>query len=150
MGGLIEVRLVVALFVIAFAVGIPAYLDYRKRSKVGEGLEAAALARDAITKAFVSGGPADMSQRAVTGYVSPSAGEIVQRITVAKSGTITISYSEAVGYEHERVIQVVPVANGKALDLSEPASKGAKLEWQCGGDAGRTTVPKTYRPQSCR
>jgi hypothetical protein len=69
---------------------------------------------------------------------------------IARDGRITLRFTDAVAPEAENQIQIVPVSGGKALDLSESANKGLKFDWECGGPAGKTTLPEKFRPQDCR
>lgn len=132
------------------AVAVPAYLDYMKRSRVGEALALAAPARAAVEKAFAAKGPEDMSQRAKTGWTAPAPTQHLQSVAIAKNGAITLRFTESVAPQGESEIHIVPVSGGKALDLSSAASAGKKFEWQCGGAAGKTTLPEKYRPNDCR
>ena len=132
------------------AIAVPAYRDYRTRVRVTDGLVLAASARAAVEKAFAAKGPADMSQRTITGWAAPAPGQHLQSAAIARDGTITLRFAEGVAPQGEHEIQIVPVAGGQPLDLSSAASAGRKFEWQCGGPAGRTTVLEKYRPKDCR
>ena len=150
-GGLFD-TIVVPLIVIGVLVwiAIPAYRDYRTLARVNEGIGLAAPAKAAVEKAFAAKGPADMSQRATTGWTVPAPAEHLQSVAIAGDGKITLRFNESVAPQGENEIQIVPVSGGKALDLSSAASAGRKFEWQCGGPAGRTTVLEKYRPKDCR
>jgi type II secretory pathway pseudopilin PulG len=148
--GRMELRIVVAVIGCAMAVAIPAWHDYRARTGVNEGIERARAAHDAVAKAFAANGPADMSLSGYLKWTPPATTEDVQSVSIGKNGWINIVYTEKIARSGENELQIVPVAKGKALDLSDPASKGAKFEWQCGGAAGRTTVPAKYLPKDCR
>lgn len=130
------------IFCILGVVAWSSYDTYRTTTRVKAGLALAAEAQAAIDKAFAAKGPADFSAAGRTG-------EHVQSIAVARSGVITVRYTADVAGAGENTLQIVPVANGKALDLSDPASAGRKYTWQCGGKAGATTLPEKYRPD-CR
>ena len=62
----------------------------------------------------------------------------------------TIRFTEDIAPADKNQLQIVPVAAGKRLDLSDPASKGKTFQWQCGGANGNTTVPAEWRPQECK
>lgn len=148
--GYYEAMIVIAIYGVVIAVAIPAYQDYGRRSAVAEGIALAHAARDAVARTFAAKGPADMSRSGYLGWAPPAATEDVRSVSVGKNGWISILYTEKIGEDGKNVVQIVPVANGKALNLSDPANKGVKFEWECGGAAGRTTVPPQYRPPHCR
>ena len=148
--GRTEFMIGVAVVGICAAVAISAWQDYRGRSSVAEGLAFASIARVAVAKAFAAGGPADMSRPGHVKWTPPAATENIRSVTIGKNGWINILYTDKIGGEGQRQLQIVPVAGGKALDLSDSASKGAKFEWECGGPAGKATVPVKYRPEKCR
>lgn len=135
---------------ILVAVAIPAFNDYRAQSYVREGLAAVDSAKAAVEKAFAARGPADMSRRSNTGWIRPAFKEYLQSVAIAKDGTITLRFTNDVVPQAENQLQIVPVYGAKALDLSQAASAGIKFEWQCGGPAGKTTLPEKFRPKSCR
>ena len=145
-----ELYIVAAVMAILVVIAVPAYLDFTARSRIAEGVAVANGARDAVAKAFSARGPADMSQRAITGWTPPPTSESVQSVSIEKTGTVTIRYTDKVSPAETNQVQIVPVTGGKALDLSDPANKGAIFEWECGGAAGRTTVPTKIRPGNCR
>jgi hypothetical protein len=136
---------IVLLIMLAIAgfVGWTAYSDYRGRKDVAAGVALAAEARAAVEKAFASKGPADFSTAA--GWTTAAPTDVVRSITIEKSGAITVRYTERVADKGHQELQIVPVADGKPLDLSNPASKGRKFTWECGGSAGKTTVPEKLR-----
>ena len=91
-----------------------------------------------------------MSQSAVTGWTAPAPTEHLQLAAIGKHGTITLRFAESVAPKGQNEVQIVPVSGGKAVDLSLAANAGRKFEWQCGGPAGKTTLPAEYRPKNCR
>jgi hypothetical protein len=107
-------------------------------------------AKAAVERAFANRGPTDMSRRATTGWIRPESRQNVQSMAIEKDGTITLRFTDAVAPQAENQVQIVPVSGGKALDLSQPTNKGLKFEWQCGGPAGKTTLPEKLRPKDCR
>lgn len=150
-GGIFEtIGVPLIILAILAAIAVPAYLDYVKRLRVSQGLVLAAPARAAVEKAFAAKGPADMSQRANSGWTPPASIPHIQTVAIAKNGAITLRFAESVAPRGESEIQIVPVSGGRALDLSSTASAGKKFEWQCGGAAGKTTLPEKYRPKDCR
>src|SRR5688572_25480755 len=150
-GGFFELIVVPAVIIgILVLVAIPAYNDYKAKSFVNEELAIVAPgAKAAVEKTFATRGPADMSRRSNTGWIRPTRPNL-QSMDIDRDGTITLRFTDAVEPQAENQIQIVPVSGGKTLDLSAPANKGLKFEWQCGGPAGKTTLPEKYRPQDCR
>jgi hypothetical protein len=151
-GNFIETLVIPAATLAVLAVvAVPAYYDYRAKARVIEELQAvAAPARIAVEKAFGVRGPADMSRRSNTGWLRPGFRQYLQSADIAKDGIITLRFTNEVAPRAENQIQIVPVSGGKLLDLSQPANAGLKFEWQCGGSAGKTTLPEKFRPKECR
>ena len=151
-GGFFDLIVVPAVIIaILVLVAIPAYNDYKAQSFVREELAIVAPgAKAAVEKAFAARGPTDMSRRSSTGWIRPASRPNLQSMDIARNGTITLRFTEAVAPQAENQIEIVPVSGGKTLDLSEPANKGLRFEWQCGGPAGKTTLPEKYRPKDCR
>ncbi|MGE0876416.1 MAG: pilin [Burkholderiales bacterium] len=131
-------------------VAIPAWLDHKARERITGGLAQAAKAQAAVERAFMTKGPGDFSQAPVSGWTPPKPGEFVESIRISRTGIITVRYTAKVATAEENELQIVPMADGKPLDLSNPASKGRKFSWQCGGGAGNTTVRESRRPETCR
>jgi Tfp pilus assembly protein PilE len=151
-GGFFDMVVVPAIIIaILVFVAIPAYTDFKARASVNEELAAVVPgAKAAVERAFANRGPTDMSRRATTGWIRPESRQNVQSMAIEKDGTITLRFTDAVAPQAENQVQIVPVSGGKALDLSQPTNKGLKFEWQCGGPAGKTTLPEKLRPQDCR
>jgi Tfp pilus assembly protein PilE len=151
-GGFFEWIVVPAVIIgILVLVAIPSYNNYRVLSRVNEELAIVVPpAKAAVEKAFATRGPADMSRRSNTGWIRPAPRQNLQSMDIARDGTITLRFTDSVAQQVENQIQIVPVSGGKALDLSQAANAGLKFEWQCGGSAGKTTLPEKYRPKDCR
>jgi Tfp pilus assembly protein PilE len=149
-GGFFEWIVVPAVIIgILVLVAIPSYNNYRALSRVNEELAIVAPgAKAAIEKAFATRGPADMSRRSSTGWIRPAVRQNLQSMDIAKDGTITLRFTDAVAPQAENQLDIVPVFEGKALDLSQAANARLKFEWRCG--AGKTTLPEKYRPKDCR
>ena len=132
-------------------VAIPSFNNYLGLSRVSKELaEVAAPARAAVEKAFITRGPTDMSRRSSTGWLRPGFRQYLQSADIGKDGTITLRFTSEIAAQAENQIQIVPVSGGKPLDLSQATNAGLKFEWQCGGAAGKTTLPEKFRPKECR
>lgn len=127
-----------------------AYGDYRARTQVEAGLALAAAAQAATERAHAQRGAGGFAAALRRHWTPPPTGEIVESIRVADSGVVTVRYTARVADEGENQIQIVPLANGRAIDLGATQGPGPALSWQCGGAAGITTVPASRRPESCR
>ncbi len=147
LGGSVYETLLLPIILVAIiaSVGWWAYGDYRMKARVKAGLALAAPAQAAVEKTFAAKGPLDFAATGNTGWVSPPPGADVQIITIARTGVITVRYTALLAAAGENQIQIVPVSEGNALDLSNPASAGRKFTWQCGGAAGKTTLPAKIR-----
>ena len=151
LGGSIGDLLVpIIMFAILAFIAYPAYIEFRAVARVTEGIGSVATAKAAIEKAFVAKGPADMSRIAVTGWTAPAPTEHIQLAAIGKDGSITLLFAESVAPKGQNDVQIVPVSGGKAVDLSLAVNAGRKFEWQCGGPAGKTTLPEKFRPKNCR
>ena len=91
-----------------------------------------------------------MSLRATTGWTPPGSARRLQSVAIRSDGVVTLQFTVSVAPLGENEIQIVAVSGGKALELSSAASAGRKFEWQCGGAAGKATVPERYRQMDCR
>ena len=151
-GGFFDMVVVPAIIIsILVLVSIPAYDNYRGLSRVSKELtEVGAPAKAAVEKAFITRGPADMSRRSNTGWMRPGFRQHLQSADIARDGSITLRFTNDVAPQAENQIQIVPVSGGKALDLSQATNAGLKFEWQCGGPAGKSTLPEKFRPKECR
>jgi type IV pilus assembly protein PilA len=162
---LIELMIVVAIIGILAAVALPAYQDYTVRTKISEGLVLADALKTAITETHQTRGPAtklcnDVTTCGTLGATPMNALGIlagpptalapnrnVVSVTSVASGIITVVYTNAVVPTATNTIVVAPMQAGAAVDLSDAASAGANITWDCftGG-----TVLQKYRPSACR
>ena len=148
-GGGSDTLVTLAIIGILGGVAYYSFQDYQARARVSAGLASVDGAKAAMEKAFAKG-PADMSLPATTNWMPPRDVQHVEAIGIGRDGTITLLFAPSVAPPSENVVQIVPVSDGKPLDLSQAASKGRKLEWQCGGPNGKTTLPEKLRPRHCR
>jgi len=139
-----------AIIVVLVCIAYPAFQDYKALAQTAKAIESVAPAKAAIEKSFVAKGPADLSQSAVTGWTAPAPTEQLQSVVIGRDGVITLRFTESVAPLGQNEIQIVPVIAGKAVDLSVTTNAGRKFEWQCGGPAGKTTLPENRRPKNCR
>ena len=146
---LIELMIVIAIIGILAAIAIPMYQDYTIRTKVTEGINAAAPCKLAVSE-FVgtqSNWPADITaagcQSVNTVYVTS--------VAVGAAGLITVTMKappEVAG----GLINMTPTpkdSTGAAVAIPPPAGSSiAAVDWMC-GTAG-TTVNAKFLPSSCR
>ncbi len=130
---LIELMIVVAILAILLAIAIPAYQDYSIRTKVSEGIYAAAPAKIAVVETFhATGAVADQAATGFEGYES----EYIESIEILddNTGTIVVT-TRATGANPDPVIQLRP-----------NLSPGDITTWQCQFSAGRAK----HLPAECR
>lgn len=130
---LIELMIVIAIIAILMAYALPAYRDYTVRAKVGEGLQLASAAKQAVSETFMDRGtfPGNNNDAglAAAGDIS---GTNVASVTVGTSGVITIAYSGA------------PPLQGASATLT-PATQAGSILWTCA-----TSLLAKYEPADCR
>ncbi len=78
---LIELMIVVAIIGILAAIAIPAYQDYTVRAKVGEGINALAPAKMAVSEFYISSGW--MPSLTVSAAVNTSPPGVTARVSAA-------------------------------------------------------------------
>ena len=127
---------------------VSGYRDYVGRA-VREGAEKARPAMAAVERAFQERGPTDMSRPQATGWKIPAATSKVRSVSIGPAGVVTVQFADAVADAEESLLQLVPVADGRPLDLSRPESAGRKFGWECGGASGKTTLPPRLRRLAC-
>jgi len=140
---------VLAILVILTVVAVPQYLDFRTQKRVREAIASLEPARAAVRKAFETKGPGDMALSLPAGW-APADMAHVQSVAIGHNGSITIQFAESIAPRGQNVLQLVPVRDGKPVDLSRPAAAGWRFEWRCGAPAGDPALPEKYRPVDCR
>ncbi len=127
---LIELMIVIAIIAILMSFAIPAYRDYTIRTKVGEGIQLAAAAKQAVTETYMSSNTWPGTNSAA-GLNSTISGEYTSAVTVGANGVITISYKSTVGVSGNVQLQ--------------PNDATGSVEWAC-----TSTIADKYVPSECR
>jgi type IV pilus assembly protein PilA len=161
---LIELMIVLAIVGVVAAFAIPAYQDYLARSRVGEGLSLAALARLAVAE-----NAAGSAKKLGGGYASPPATRNVESIDVDNdTGIITIAYTAQVAPAGSNTLTLVPSVLDNPNAPKARVSLGGvpqagTLTWECfaagkttsslplaGPAPGTATLPDKFAPPECR
>ena len=129
---LIELMIVVAIIGILAAIALPAYQDYTIRSKVAEGLNAAAAGKTAVSEYYISEGV--LPTAAQVPLVPPAGAKYVAGLAQA-DGTITVTFSANMGGD----------ANGDDLTFV-PTAGATGITWDCTGGS----LDAKYRPAECK
>jgi len=164
---LFELMIALAIVGVVAAYAVPAYQDYLARSRVGEGLSLASVARLAVAENAALGNALD------SGYVSPSATRNVESIRIDdESGQISIRYTARIAPAGSDTLVLVPSAPDDAVTptarvaLSKGVMQAGTLSWECfagGKDASSlpapgsgpmpldaATLPPSVAPPECR
>ena len=128
---LIELMIVIASIGILAAVALPAYQDYTVRSRVSEGLVAAAAAKVTVVENAANGLP--LAQ----GYVPPAATPNVQSVAISDAGHITVTTTAKAG---AGTIIFVPTG------VTAGQIPTDRITWVC----TTGTLESKYRPAECR
>ena len=136
---LIELMIVVAIIGILAAVALPAYRDYTVRSRVSEGLVAAAAAKVTVSENAASGS-ADLS----AGYVAPTATSNVTSVAIASTtGQVAVTTTAKAG---NGTIIFVPGTGSAHTALAAGTIPTDRIGWSC----TTGTLSAKYRPSECR
>ncbi|KAG0189476.1 hypothetical protein DFQ28_003364 [Apophysomyces sp. BC1034] len=163
---LVELMVVLAIIGVVTSFALPAYRDYLARSRVGEGLSLATLARLVVAENTVAG-----VQQLGSGYARPPATRNVKSIDIDDTtGNITISYAPLVAPTGENTLVLVPSvpddpdAPNTQVPVASGHSTAGTLTWECFA-AGKTTsslpiagpgpktnptLPARFAPPECR
>ena len=128
---LIELMIVIAIIAILMSFAIPAYRDYTVRTKVGEGIQLAAAAKQAVTETYMSSNTWP-GNNAAAGLNSVISGEYTSAVTVGPNGVITITYKPNAGI------------SAGSITLTPTDSTGS-VEWNCA-----SSIAAKYVPSECR
>ena len=133
---LIELMIVIAIIAILMSYAIPAYRDYTVRAKVGEGVQLASAAKQAVSETFQSEGtlPGDNTAAGLTAAANIT-GTNVASVDVQANGVIEVTYTDEPAITGDIVI----------LTPDTTTSVGSVL-WVCTS----TTISDKYLPSQCR
>ena len=160
---LIELMIVVAIIGILAAVALPAYQDYTVRAKLSEGLVGASTAKIGITDGFQSDGMAGVAASILGINSQNNNTKYVQRIQVAATGEITVTYIAATtGLPANQTLVLTPgVKTGASTAVALADGLVGSIDWGC-SSAGQVkaltvvaaatvgTVLTRYAPSECR
>lgn len=143
---LIELMIVLAILGILLAIAIPAYQDYTIRTRLSEGLNLAADAKNAVSTRRLEARDASWpSGNSAAGVPDTIASSVVAGLTVGTGGVIVIGYNAMGGGR---------VAQGETIILTPTyVTAGGSIEWSCNGNKGfgsNGTVAGQFLPASCR
>lgn len=166
---LIELMIVVAIIGILAAVALPAYTDYKTRSKVIEGVTLAGSAKLAVEEGH---GNASELKTAAAGYNAGASGKGAVSKYVASiqidetTGNITIAYTkDAVDSPAGATVTLTPYVRAGGAPMTLPVALATNvsdtIDWGCGSatnaastalgtPAAAATMPAKFVPGNCR
>ncbi|WP_296699716.1 pilin [Thiocapsa sp. UBA6158] len=126
---LIEIMIIVAVIGILAAIALPAYQDYKVRSKVSEGIVFASAAKVDVISAFSHGGlPRSDAEAANVDS------QYVESVTIKEGGNIRVTFNAT-----------IPQLSGKSVVLAA-TERGGAIDWCCYSE----NIEARYMPASCR
>ena len=146
----ISLPIMVAIIGVGVAIALPTWQDIELRVRVEDGIALAHPARESVEKIFAAERPGDMAEQLRAKWTPPAPTADVEAVSVAKDGVITVRFTRQIAVAEANQIQIVPVAAGRALDLSDPANRGKPFVWECASKAGKSTLAENRVPRSCR
>ncbi len=151
---IVELMVVVTIIGILGALAIPAYLDYRTKAEVTDGIALIGNLKTAVAE-FWNGNSAMPTSRGDLG-LGPSTdtqGEFVSQVDVDSNGSLIVTYGN----------EASPALAATTLIMAPYTDNDSNLTWICGtspvpgglgqpGGAGvaLTTVDAKFLPSSCK
>jgi hypothetical protein len=124
---------------------------YAVRARLSEGLLVASELQRAVMEVRERGAT-DLTcdtERCNLVQRPPAPRGSVAAVQVSRSGVITVEYRDASLPVNQRRLLLWPQIDGKDADLSNKATAGRAVTWQC-GRRPQTTVPEDLLPTSCK
>jgi type IV pilus assembly protein PilA len=152
---LIELMIVIAIIGILAAIALPAYTDYRIRSRVAEVVLAASSCRATVSEAYSAG----MPNKAADGFgcevAAGSGTRYVSAINTTANGLVyvTATTDTSLGSANGTLVTIFP-ANSGGVMMTLGSTPQTINRWICGSttstDGKATSLPAKYLPATCR